>query len=580
MTYKITHKNSTVSGTPPTAGDIDVGELAINAADAELYTKDTSGNIRKFQNTTTGTAAGVQFTQAGTGAVQRTVESKLQDVVSVKDFGAVGNGIADDTTLIQAAINAVSAAPLGGILHFPDGTYLVGTLTVGPSITLLGAGATLKAKTGSNSTIRITGNKDITISGFIFDALNLTLAGLPVEDEGSGACCIYSRTGVDPVNVTISDNRFINIPMPATATQRYHAVLLNGANCTVDNNYVDQSDGDALNFNSGVAFVSNNHVRNSTDGGIAFNNGARGVINSNYLFRCNLGVGAGPEGNTTDPQLYHSILVSNNVLDSCEWGINFGWFAYDGRTGPTNFTVDSNVFQNCKLYGFRYDGHAANFDVNGVISNNVFYRGGSNAYDGAVASNSTDITLINCAGIAVSGNTMSENIASGERRAIVIQGCNRIDVTGNAINGITVGYTSGIRATNAQYSNFSANNIRNVGIGVEINGSGSGNRIHVEGNAIADFSSKGIIITNTTVGTTVTNNRLVTSSSVIGIDISSASSYLTCDFNVVETAGTNAIVLNTSTTANNYSISYNRAFTKGVVDDGPAGATKNVTGNW
>jgi hypothetical protein len=85
MSLKITHKNSTTAGTPPSAGDIDVGEIAMNAADAELYTKDTAGNIRKFQNTTTGTAAGVQFTQAGTGAVERTVESKLQDVVSVDD---------------------------------------------------------------------------------------------------------------------------------------------------------------------------------------------------------------------------------------------------------------------------------------------------------------------------------------------------------------------------------------------------------------------------------------------------------------------------------------------------------------
>jgi|DEB0MinimDraft_6_1074348.scaffolds.fasta_scaffold18108_3 hypothetical protein len=59
------------------------------------------------------------FIQAGTGAEQRTVESKLQDVVSVKDFGAVGDGVTDDTANIQAAI----AASQSSMLIFPTGTY-------------------------------------------------------------------------------------------------------------------------------------------------------------------------------------------------------------------------------------------------------------------------------------------------------------------------------------------------------------------------------------------------------------------------------------------------------------------------
>jgi hypothetical protein len=61
------------------------------------------------------------FTQSGTGAIQRTVENKLKDTVSVKDFGAVGNGVADDTAAIQAAINAALSSKAS--LYVPTGNY-------------------------------------------------------------------------------------------------------------------------------------------------------------------------------------------------------------------------------------------------------------------------------------------------------------------------------------------------------------------------------------------------------------------------------------------------------------------------
>jgi hypothetical protein len=62
----------------------------------------------------------LQFVQAGTAAQPRTVQSKLRDVVSVKDFGAVGDGIHDDLAAIQAAIGDDIVD-----VYFPPGVYKV-----------------------------------------------------------------------------------------------------------------------------------------------------------------------------------------------------------------------------------------------------------------------------------------------------------------------------------------------------------------------------------------------------------------------------------------------------------------------
>jgi hypothetical protein len=76
----------------------------------------------------------LQFISNGSGAVFRTVQDKMREVVSVKDFGAVGNGVADDTTAIQNAINFAksnSAAFFGSdgggyrTVFFPSGFYKI-----------------------------------------------------------------------------------------------------------------------------------------------------------------------------------------------------------------------------------------------------------------------------------------------------------------------------------------------------------------------------------------------------------------------------------------------------------------------
>ena len=68
------------------------------------------------------------------GGVKRTIQDRLTDFASVKDFGAKGDGSTDDTSAIQAAINT-SQAPI----YFPAGKYKIsGTLYLPNNTKLIG----------------------------------------------------------------------------------------------------------------------------------------------------------------------------------------------------------------------------------------------------------------------------------------------------------------------------------------------------------------------------------------------------------------------------------------------------------
>jgi hypothetical protein len=85
---------------------------------------------------------GSNYLQGGSGSVARTTASKLQESVSVLDFGAVGDGTTDDTTAFQNAINAAIAANNLTVV-IPDGKdyKITGTLTITQGVMIVGQGS-------------------------------------------------------------------------------------------------------------------------------------------------------------------------------------------------------------------------------------------------------------------------------------------------------------------------------------------------------------------------------------------------------------------------------------------------------
>jgi len=136
----------------------------------------------------------LNYLAPASSSVSRTLTSKLGDIVSVKDFGAVGDGVTDDYAALVAAGTAAHA--IGGCVYFPAAVYAFGTpisITGNDDNTCwISNNATLKY-IGVATSSAFTFNGSISSNGTRIYISNLTLNGglartksnLPVASCGS-----------------------------------------------------------------------------------------------------------------------------------------------------------------------------------------------------------------------------------------------------------------------------------------------------------------------------------------------------------------------------------------------------------
>ena len=167
----------------------------------------------KLENVGVADASQISYTYPDSNAVTESVEARLAQYVSVNDFGAVGDGVTDDTVAIQNAIDYVKTLDSKGLSFSPTGNYKIS------SIEILDVGAMKFLFNGCTFTGNATSPTDylFKIHGGMGDAGRSTNYGLEFVGPMTVNCEFNTNYGVG-IWCKSGYTRFNNINILATKT--------------------------------------------------------------------------------------------------------------------------------------------------------------------------------------------------------------------------------------------------------------------------------------------------------------------------------------------------------------------------
>ena len=445
-----------------------------------------------------GGSALIGFIQAGAGAVAETVQSKLRQYISIKDFGAVGDGSTDDTAAIQAAVTACA----GSALYVPPcaSFYKITSPIVGVSnILILGsglAGTIRNTTTGVSSDINILQFTDCT--GFVIQ--NLALRGAdkamtgPSQDgsEGTGIAVLNcSNFMLLNNNIQYMTNCGIFIGAQASKTSQNGQIIgnylnNNGTASTAGANYLTSASVDILmqQQNSGVVTkilieanicISPNIVGVGTTYYPDYSGSIYDITITGNEIANKAKHGVMFYGGALDSQAAFSSIISNNNIRDCGWiGIYLLYATQDMVvTGNKITNVCTNVPNISLMYagigGYSsqsYYGDSLGRGAGLVIANNSIY--GFNGWSGIRLTGYNHVVIEgnHIKGDGTAANTAIDPAYTYANNPISLQACTLTKVTGNSVRctspgesgsgAIYVGYVGG--TVYSYFGNVVANN--------------------------------------------------------------------------------------------------------------------------
>lgn len=250
----------------------------------------------------------ISYLRDSVGAVRRSLQSKLDDSVSVKDFGAKGNGVTDDTAAIKVAIDS------GMSLHFPAGRYVVQGSGVVVALNRQRVYGLQDAEILVNGSVGfdVTSMSNSEISGFRF----------------LGASADDGKIGIRVANMNVSDihnNEFRDLSIGVQANAKTREPWYGGINFV-------------------PASISYNRIQKCGTGVKLLNNAEYIAVSDNQIFGCTVAGIYSEAGNCP---------IRDNTITACEWGIHVKGNGPSGVSldNPEHSSISGNTVNHCNTCG-------------------------------------------------------------------------------------------------------------------------------------------------------------------------------------------------------------------------------------